>query len=51
MLTLHEMQKILFEKDPVKRQQMIDALPEKEKDALLKEAEKLRQEGHDLANK
>lgn len=48
MLTLHEMQKILFEKDADKRQQMIDALPENEKEALLKEAEKLRQEGHDL---
>lgn len=48
MLTLAKMMKILNEKDPEKRQQMIDALPEKEKEKLLAEAEKLREEGRKI---
>lgn len=48
MLTLIQMQKILFEKDREKRDAMIDALPDKEKEKLLAETEKLAEEGRRL---
>ena len=51
MLTVAKMQKILFEKDPDKKQQMIDELPEKDKKKLLAESEKLAKEGRNLIEK
>ena len=51
MLTVAKMQKILFEKDPDKKQHMIDELAEKDKQKLLAEAEKLAKEGQNLIEK
>lgn len=51
MLTLAKMQAILFEKDREKQAQMIDALPEAEKEKLIAEAEKLAEEGRRLVEK
>lgn len=51
MLTLAKMHKILFEKDEAKRKQMIDDLPEADKKALLTEAEKMAEDGRNLAIK
>ena len=48
MLTLAQMQKILFEHDHEKQQAMIEALPESKKEKLLAEAEKLAEEGKKL---
>ena len=48
MLTLAQMMKIISEKDPEKRNAMIEALPEKDKKKLLAEAEKLKKEGRKL---
>lgn len=49
MLTVSKMQKFLFEKDESKRKQMIDELPEADKKALLAEAEKMAEDGRNLA--
>ena len=51
MLTLAKMQAILFEKDKQKQQQMIDELPEADKEKLIAEAEKLAEEGRKLVEK
>ena len=51
MLTIVQMQKILFEKDREKQQEMIDALPENEKEKLLAEADKLANAGKNLIEK
>ena len=51
ILTLAQMQKILFEHDHEKQQAMIDALPESEKEKLLAEAGKLAEEGKKLVEK
>ena len=51
MLTLVQMQKILFEKDQGKKQQMIDELAEEDKKKLLAESEKLAKEGRNLIEK
>ena len=51
MLTVAKMQKILFEKDPDKKQRMIDELAEEDKRKLLAEAEKLAKEGRNLVEK
>ena len=50
-MTLAKMMKILSEKDPDKKKQMIDALSEKDKEAFLKEAEKIHQEAEKLHTK
>ena len=51
MLTLAQMQKILFEKDHDKQRQMIDALSADEKEKLLAESEKLAEAGKELIEK
>lgn len=51
MLTVAKMQKILFEKDHEKKQQMIDELAEEDRKKLLAEAEKLAKEGRNLIEK
>lgn len=51
MLTLAKMQKILFEEDIEKQRSMVDALPEYEKQALLKEAERIHQTAEFLVKK
>ena len=51
MLTIVQMQKILFEKDKEKRDAMIAALPEAEKEKLLAEAEKLAEQGREIVEK
>lgn len=48
MLTLHQLQSILFEKDREKQKKMIDELPEDTKEQLLAEAAKLAEEGKRL---
>lgn len=48
MLTIAKMQMILSEKDADKRQAMIDALPEEEKEKLRKEAERIAEEGRKI---
>ena len=51
MLTIAQMQKILFEKDESNRDALIAALPEDEKEKLLAEAEKLEKEGRKIVEK
>jgi hypothetical protein len=51
MLTLAKMQQILFEKDKEKQRQMIEELPEAEKEKLFAESEKLAKEGQKLVEK
>lgn len=51
MLTVAKMQKILFKKDPDKKQHMIDELAVEDRKKLLAEAEKLAKEGQNLVEK
>lgn len=49
MLTLKKMMTIIREKDPEKQASLIDALPESDKEKLLRTAEELHKEGEKLA--